>query len=133
VALLIVGVLAFGQADDARETTADLRRTRAVLETQTAAAEQAADAPIGGAERVANSVATIVEVSGTVILESATTNRLLGEAVGLANRGNRAAGNRIYEGEAAASVRRLNEDLARARASLAAAQQAANELNAGAP
>jgi hypothetical protein len=130
VALLMGGFRSLSDADTTRARVDELRRERRALIERTEAAEQVTDAPIGGAERVANSVASVVEATDAVIVESGATNQLLSQAVRQANAGNRAAANRIYDGEAAASVRRLQEALARADSALAAAQQAATDLDA---
>jgi hypothetical protein len=129
IALLGDGIAAFGRADDARDRTAELRRHRRVVIARTDAAERVTDAPISGAERVANSVGTVVEATDKVIVESGTTNQFLSQAVRLANDGNRGAANRIYEGDASASVQRLQEALTRAEAALAAAEQASTDLD----
>ena len=91
------------------------------------------DAPINDAERVAKSVTTIVEASDTVLTQSTETNGLLDQAVRLANNGRRGAANELLTGEAAASVRRLNDTLTQAQAALAAAQRSAIDLDAGTP
>jgi hypothetical protein len=130
IALLVGGLRSLSDADTTRARVDELRRERRALIQRTEAAEQVTDAPIGGAERVANSVASVVEATDAVILESGDTNQLLSQAVRQANAGNRSAANRIYEGEAAASVRRLQEALARADAALTTAQQAASDLDA---
>lgn len=133
IALLIVGVLAFGRADDTRARAAALHQERRVLEARTATAERDVDAPINDAERVAKSVTTIIEASDTVITQSAETNSRLDQAVRLANNGRPAAANEVLAGEAAASVQRLKDTLTRAQAALAAAQLAAIDLDTGAP
>jgi hypothetical protein len=130
VALLVGGLRSLSDADKTRARVAELRRERHELIQRTGAAEAVTDAPIGGAERVANSVASVVEATDAVILESGDTNQLLSQAVRQANAGDRTAANRIYDGEAAESVRRLQEALARADSALAAAQQAAADLEA---
>jgi hypothetical protein len=129
IALLIDGIAAFGRADDARDRTAQLRRQRRAVIARTESAEAVTDAPISGAERVANSVGTVVEATDQVIVESGTTNQFLSQAVRLANDGDRVAANRIYEGDAAASVQRLRDALTRAEAALAAAEQASTDLD----
>ena len=133
MALLIVGVLAFGRADDARAQATKLNRDRRALEARTATAERDVDAPINDAERVAKSVTTIVEASDTVLTQSTETNGLLDQAVRLANTGRRGEANALLTGAAAASVRRLNDTLTRARAALTAAQLAALNLDTKAP
>jgi hypothetical protein len=133
IALLIVGLLAFGRADDARAQAAKLGQDRRALEARTATAERDVDAPINDAERVAKSVTTIVEASDTVLTQSTETNGLLDQAVRLANNGRRGAADEILSGEAAASVRRLNDTLTEAQAALAAAQLAAIDLDTGTP
>jgi hypothetical protein len=131
VALLVVGMVAFGRADDTRAQTAKLRTQRRTLEARTARAERDVDAPINDAERVAKSVTTIVEASASVITQSTETNDVLDRAVGLANSGRRAESSQLLAGEGASSVQQLNDTLARAQAALAAAQQAAANLAAG--
>jgi hypothetical protein len=133
IALLIVGLLAFGRADDTRARAATLREERRALEARTAAAERDVDAPINDAERVAKSVTTIVEASDTVITQSTETNTVLDRAVRLANNGRRDAANQVLAGEASASVQRLKDTLARAQAALAAAQLAAIDLDTATP
>lgn len=133
IALLIVGLVAFGRADDARAQVTRLDRDRRSLEVRTATAERDVDAPINDAERVAKSVTTIVEASDTVLTQSTETNGLLDQAVRLANNGRRGAANEILTGEAAASVRRLNDTLTQAQAALTAAQLAAIKLDTGTP
>lgn len=133
IALLIVGMLAFGRADDARAQATKLNRDRRALETRTATAERDVDAPINDAERVAKSVTTIVEASDTVLTQSTETNGLLDQAVRLANGGRRGEANALLTGEAAASVQRLNDTLTKARAALTAAQLAAINLDTRAP
>jgi hypothetical protein len=126
IALLVVGLQDLGRADDARDRAAQLRRQRAALVARTDAAEKVTDEPIGGAERVANSVASVVEASDGVIVESAATNQLLSQAVRLANSGRRDEANSLYDGDAAASVRRLEAALARAQTAHDAAQQSSS-------
>lgn len=133
IALLIVGLLAFSRADDARAQATKLSRERRALEARTAMAERDVDVPINDAERVAKSVTTIVEASDTVLTRSTETNGLLDQAVRLANNGRRGAANALLTGETAASVRRLNDTLTRARAALTAAQLAAINLDTRAP
>lgn len=129
IALLVIGLQDLGRADEARDRAAQLRRQRATLLARTSAAERVTDKPIGGAERVANSVASVVEASDGVIVESAATNELLGQAVRLANAGRRGEASAVYEGAAAASVRRLEEALARAQRALEAALQSSSALD----
>jgi hypothetical protein len=130
VALLLDGKAAADRAEASRDRAADLERQRRALIARTGAAESITDAPISRAERVANSVGTVVEATDAVIVESGATNQHLSTAVRLANAGDRAGADRIYGGEAAASVRRLQEALTRADAALRAAQQASAELDA---
>ncbi len=131
IALLVVGILAFNQADDTRAQTAKLHTQRRAIEARTARAERDVDAPINDAERVAKSVTTIVEASASVITQSTETNSVLDRAVQLANNGRRAESSQLLAGEGASSVQRLNSTLARAQDALAAAQLAAANLAAG--
>jgi hypothetical protein len=132
-ALVVVGVRASGHADTTRDRAAALRRQRTALIAQTRAAERDVDSPISDAERVAKSVSTIVSSADAVIVESAETNRLLGQAVGLVNSGRRAQADDIYANGAAASVRRLQDGLSQANAALAAAQTATTNLAGAKP
>jgi hypothetical protein len=130
VALLLQGRESFDRASESRDRADAYRRHRRTLIARTEQAEQVTDAPISGAERVANSVGTVVEATDAVIIESGATNQLLSDAVQRANAGDRGGADRIYDGEAAASVRRLQESLTRAQAALRAAEQAAADLDA---
>jgi hypothetical protein len=129
IALLVLGLQDLEQAEDARASAERVRQHRAALVVRTRAAEDVTDAPISGAERVANSVGSVVEATDGVIVESGAANQLLSEAVRLANSGRREEASDLYEGEAAASVRRLEEALARAQAALTAAQQSSAALD----
>lgn len=131
--LVVVGVRASGRADTTRDRAASLRRQRTALIARTHLAERDVDAPISDAERVARSVTTIVSSADAVIVESAETNRLLGQAVALVNSGRRAQADAIYAGAAAASVRRLQDGFAQANAALASAQTATSDLAGGKP
>jgi hypothetical protein len=133
IALLVIGVRAHGNADDAKAQTRALHRERVALEARTVRAAKDVDVPINDAERVAKSVTTIVEASERVIIQSTETNEVLDRAVGLANTGDREAAGELLSGDAAASVERLRATLAEAQAALAAAQVAAAELEAAAP
>jgi hypothetical protein len=131
--LLVVGVRASDHAESSRDRAAVARRQRTAVLARTRLAERDVDSPISDAERVAKSVTTIVSSADAVIVESADTNRQLGQAVALVNRGQRAQANAIYDGEAAASVQKLQDGLAQARAALAAAQAATTDLEHGSP
>ena len=80
-----------------------------------------------------SSVSDILEAGDVVIEKSAATSAVLARAVGLANDGNLGAARGLYSGEAASSVRELNDELAKARAALATAQQAVAELTGPTP
>jgi len=131
--LVVVGVGASHHAETTRERAAALRRERTALIARTRVAERDVDSPISDAERVAKSVTTIVSSADAVIVESAETNRLLGQAVALVNSGRRAQADAIYTGAAAASVRRLQDGLAQANTALATAQTATTDLAAAKP
>jgi len=133
IALLVVGMLAFGTAADARDRADALDRGRRAVVARTRVAEAEADAPIGRTEKVTSSVADILEAGDSVAEKSAATSSILERAVILANEGNLGAARGLYSGEAAASVRELNDELAKARAALAAAQLAVAELTGPTP
>ena len=133
VALLVVGMGAVRSASDARERADALDRDRRSVVARTRAVETEADAPISRTERVTSSVSDILEAGDSVAEKSAATSSVLEQAVILANDGNLGAAREIYAGEAATSVRELNDELAKARAALAAAQQAVAELNGPMP
>jgi hypothetical protein len=130
VALLLQGRESFERAGEARDRADAYRRQRRALIARTEEAEQVTDAPISGAERVANSVGTVVEATDAVIIESGATNQLLSDAVQRANAGDRSGADRIYDGDAAASVQRLQDSLTRAEDALRAAEQASADLDA---
>lgn len=133
VVLFIAGVQAFGNASDARSRADASDRARESVVKRTRVADRDADAPIGRTEKVASSVSDILDAGDTVIEKSAAASAVLQRAVELANNGNLDAARGLYSGEAADSVRELNDELAKARAALATAQQAVAELTAPAP
>jgi hypothetical protein len=126
--LLVVGLGKLSDASSTRDDAARLRREARAATVRTERIERGADSPITQAEAVASSVSAIVDAGDTVVQQSASTSDVLGRAVDLANDGNLSAARNLYGGEAATSVRDLEAELARARAALAAAQQAVAEL-----
>jgi hypothetical protein len=133
VALLVAGLLAFGAASDTRDRADALQRDRADIVERTRVAERGADEPIGRTEKVTTSVSDTLEAGDTVVEKSAAASAVLQRAVALANDGDLGAARGLYSGEAAVSVRELNEQLAKARAALATAQQAVADLTAPTP
>ena len=128
ITLLVTGMARFGDATNTRDRADRARRDAVGAAARTEAIERGANSPISQAETVASSVSDIVEAGDTLITHSASTSDVLSRAVGLANDGNVDAARGIYRGEAAASVRGLEAELATARAALATAQQAVAEL-----
>lgn len=133
VALLVLGVMRFGDASETRDRATTLRRHRHAAVARTATIERGSDSPIDQAETVASSVSDIVDAGDTVITQSDATSDVLGRAVDLANKGNLSAAQNLFAGEAATSVRELEAELAKARAALAAAQRAVAELTSPSP
>ncbi len=112
----------------ARRLDRDQRALAAAIETT----NHRADAPIGKSEQVANALSKIDEVAGNVFVEANRVEDELGRAVGLENGGGPGAGRSVYDGTAADAVRRLQTVLQGAQLTLAAAEQAANELRTSA-
>ncbi len=133
VMLLIAGVLAYGAASDTGDKADALARDRAGIVSRTRVAEQGADEPIDRTEKVTTSVSDIIEAGDTMVAKSAATSAVLQRAVALANDGNLEAARNLYSGEALTSIRDLNDQLAKARAALATAQQAVAELTGPTP